>query len=239
MYSHFSRNYICLSQIGHCENTKSNSSWLERLCTQMMKWTIVQWSCFSLNQSRLESTDWVCISKVSQPNQDPRQYGTPCSQDQSQPNQGSQTDETPCISIASYTGWHIRLWRTSRWHQNWSSVLAWLGQDRPGQNGTTVLKSTGGSSQPHASPCTFSQSRLASVPRVKTSSPLCFCCRLSFSSLNLARRFLASSSSALDYVISVARWQNLIPSFTWTAPGWRAERSAVQGEEGIKFCSVT
>ena len=46
---------------------------------------------------------------------------------------------------------------------------------------------------------TFSQSRLASVPRVKTSSPLCFCCRLSFSSLNLARRFLASSSSALDY----------------------------------------
>ena len=32
----------------------------------------------------------------------------------------------------------------------------------------------------------------------------------------------------------VARWQNLIPSFPWIAPGWRA----IQGKEGIKFCSV-
>ena len=35
----------------------------------------------------------------------------------------------------------------------------------------------------------------------------------------------------------VARWQNLIPSFPWIAPGWRAW-GAIQGKEGIKFCSV-
>ena len=35
----------------------------------------------------------------------------------------------------------------------------------------------------------------------------------------------------------VARWQNLIPSFPCIAPGWRAW-GAIQGKEGIKFCSV-
>ena len=35
----------------------------------------------------------------------------------------------------------------------------------------------------------------------------------------------------------VARWQNLIPSFPWIAPGWRVG-GAIQGKEGIKFCSV-
>ena len=25
-------------------------------------------------------------------------------------------------------------------------------------------------------------------------------------------------------IYSVARWQNLIPSFPWTAPGWRADK---------------
>ena len=35
----------------------------------------------------------------------------------------------------------------------------------------------------------------------------------------------------------VARWQNLIPSFLWIAPGWRAW-GAIQGKEGVKFCSV-
>ena len=37
--------------------------------------------------------------------------------------------------------------------------------------------------------------------------------------------------------ISVARWQNLIPSFPWIAPGWRVG-GAIQGKEGIKFCSA-
>ena len=40
-----------------------------------------------------------------------------------------------------------------------------------------------------------------------------------------------------DPVAEVARWQNLIPSFPWIAPGWRAW-GAIQGKEGIKFCSV-
>ena len=35
----------------------------------------------------------------------------------------------------------------------------------------------------------------------------------------------------------VARWQNLIPSFPWIAPRWRAW-GAVQGKEGIEFCSI-
>ena len=35
--------------------------------------------------------------------------------------------------------------------------------------------------------------------------------------------------------VKVARWQNLIPSFPWIAPGWRAW-GAIQGQEGIKFC---
>ena len=39
---------------------------------------------------------------------------------------------------------------------------------------------------------------------------------------------------------NVARWQNLIPSFPWIAPGWRARGcgGAIQGKEGITFCSV-
>ena len=36
---------------------------------------------------------------------------------------------------------------------------------------------------------------------------------------------------------SVARWQHLIPSFPWIAPGWRAG-GAIQGKEGIKFCGA-
>ena len=51
------------------------------------------------------------------------------------------------------TGWPITLFKTSRWLQNKSSVLAWPGQDRPGQNGTFVLKSTGGFKQRDGSPC--------------------------------------------------------------------------------------
>ena len=35
----------------------------------------------------------------------------------------------------------------------------------------------------------------------------------------------------------VARWQNLIPSFPWIVPGWRAW-GAIRGKEGIKFCSA-
>ena len=42
------------------------------------------------------------------------------------------------------TGWLFHLFKTSRWFQNKSSVLAWLGQDRPGQSGTFVSMSTGG-----------------------------------------------------------------------------------------------
>ena len=38
-------------------------------------------------------------------------------------------------------------------------------------------------------------------------------------------------------VDKVARWQNLIPSFPWIAPMWRAG-GATQGKEGIKFCSA-
>ena len=37
----------------------------------------------------------------------------------------------------------------------------------------------------------------------------------------------------------VARWQNLIPSFPWIAPGWRVGGGAIQGKEEIKFCSAT
>ena len=37
--------------------------------------------------------------------------------------------------------------------------------------------------------------------------------------------------------IKVARWQSLIPSFPWIAPGWRAW-GAIQGKEGIKLCSA-
>ena len=53
------------------------------------------------------------------------------------------------------TRWHIRLWRTSRsrWLQNKSTILAWTVLAWPGQNGTFVLKSRGGSSQPDVSPC--------------------------------------------------------------------------------------
>ena len=38
--------------------------------------------------------------------------------------------------------------------------------------------------------------------------------------------------------VSVARWQNLIPSFPWIAPGWRAG-AAIEGKEWIKFCSIS
>ena len=63
-----------------------------------------------------------------------------------------------CVSVkGAYTGWHIRWSQTPRWHQNKSSVSAWPGQDRPGQNGTFVLKSTEGSSQADVSPCTKTQ----------------------------------------------------------------------------------
>ena len=44
----------------------------------------------------------------------------------------------------------------------------------------------------------------------------------------------ATTMSAVRDFSSVARWQNLIPSFPWIAPGWRA----IQGKKGIKFCSV-
>ena len=45
------------------------------------------------------------------------------------------------------------------------------------------------------------------------------------------------SSNSMPLSFKVARWQNLIPSFPWIAPGWRAW-GAIQGKEGIKFCSV-
>ena len=51
------------------------------------------------------------------------------------------------------TGWHIMLIKTFHWHQNKGSVFAWPGQIRPGQNGTFVLKSTGGLAQADVSPC--------------------------------------------------------------------------------------
>ena len=41
-----------------------------------------------------------------------------------------------------------------------------------------------------------------------------------------------------DISSMVARWQNLIPSFPLIAPGWRAWGGAIQGKEGIQFCSV-
>ena len=37
---------------------------------------------------------------------------------------------------------------------------------------------------------------------------------------------------------SVARWQNLIPSFPWIAPEWREGGNNPKGKDGIKFCSV-
>ena len=39
--------------------------------------------------------------------------------------------------------------------------MDWLGQGRPGQNGTSVLKSTGGFKQRAVSPCTFIRSLFA------------------------------------------------------------------------------
>ena len=35
----------------------------------------------------------------------------------------------------------------------------------------------------------------------------------------------------------VVRWQNLVTSYPWIAPGWRAG-GAIRGKEGIKSCSV-
>ena len=38
---------------------------------------------------------------------------------------------------------------------------------------------------------------------------------------------------------SVARWQNLIPSFPWIAPGWRVwGRNPRKGRDQILQCSV-
>ena len=37
---------------------------------------------------------------------------------------------SPWLTYLLYTGWHIRSWRTSRWHQNNISVLAWPGLDQ-------------------------------------------------------------------------------------------------------------
>ena len=53
------------------------------------------------------------------------------------------------------TGWQITLAKTSRWHNNISSVLAWPGLTWPGQSGTFVLKSMGGFQQVEWSPCRF------------------------------------------------------------------------------------
>ena len=38
-------------------------------------------------------------------------------------------------------------------------------------------------------------------------------------------------------VNKVSRWQNLIPSFPWIAPGWRAW-GRNPSKEGIQFCSA-
>ena len=41
----------------------------------------------------------------------------------------------------------------------------------------------------------------------------------------------------MSYGRRPAALQNLIPSFPWIAPGWRAG-GAIQGKEGIKFCHL-
>ena len=51
----------------------------------------------------------------------------------------------------THTGWHIRLWQTSLWHEK--TVPFWPGLAWPGQNGTFAMMSTGGSPQPDVSPC--------------------------------------------------------------------------------------
>ena len=45
--------------------------------------------------------------------------------------------------------------KTSCWHQNKSSALAWPGQATPGQNEIFILESTGGFAQAEWSPCTW------------------------------------------------------------------------------------
>ena len=65
----------------------------------------------------------------------------------------SACDETLYGQASAYTGWHITLCKTSRWHQNKSSVLAWPALAGLGQNGTFVLKSTAGFAQRDVSPC--------------------------------------------------------------------------------------
>ena len=52
------------------------------------------------------------------------------------------------------TGWPFHLCKTSSWHQDKSSALAWPALAWPGQSGTFVLKSTGGFAQVEWSPCT-------------------------------------------------------------------------------------
>ena len=43
----------------------------------------------------------------------------------------------------------------------------------------------------------------------------------------------------VDAEDKVARWQNLIPSFPWIAPGWRAwGRNPRKGRDQILQCSV-
>ena len=60
------------------------------------------------------------------------------------------SEDITCIFVRYCTGWHITLFKTSRWLQNKSSALA-----RPGQSGTFVLKSTGGFAQCDVSHCTY------------------------------------------------------------------------------------
>ena len=45
-------------------------------------------------------------------------------------------------------------------------------------------------------------------------------------------------SNLIQISAKVVRWQNLVPSFPWIALGWRAW-GAIQGKEGINFCSVS
>ena len=85
--------------------------------------------------------------------------------------------------MSSYTGWHKTLFKTSCWLKNKSSTLDWLGQGRPGQNGTSVLKSTEGFKQRAVSPCIKLLLKLnVSVARILSVS-LC----LSFSQLLIVR----------------------------------------------------
>ena len=65
----------------------------------------------------------------------------------------SSVNDVMCAGLC--TGWQLHLFKTSSWLQNPSYVLAWPRQDRSGQSGTQVLKSTGGFEQVLLSPCTL------------------------------------------------------------------------------------